>query len=540
MRRGIIAPTAIIEVTTRNYILPILIFLYAGLIPAIFALRAEAQVAEFEMPEGGVLTVQGEDFVFEQISVVQGEEIVLQDRAAWHGGVTASYSDETGQFALETEHVEAIFDGPNVTRLEAGPQVVMTGYGGRARFECTNVHIDFPTADGEANEYRGICTDVAGYYLADSYQLGLEGNRQYQVNFTASVARLSPGEAVLESPTISLGDLEDPDLAISSEDIRFIIGPDPETGDRIVLGARAENVTLSVFGIKFEVIPFPVWRGFVSRDEPGWEISLPGIGWEGDEYLRIDQRIAYNFEMGSFDQGPRLVFRINSFPFDRTYPEVMADCGWEDVYADVRVGYRREEDRNGDPVPVRAEPEITVGMNPVNLGDTGLSFRASTFWGHLRDMQSGPDLDRWGYGASLVQKDIPLDGFSLGTRVDFEDIYYRDGNNYSTLDGRVHLRYVDPPRWGATLTYSRIYDWGLTPFRFDLPRAREELGLRQQTRFSERWGAGFDWAWDFNDDEFERQECHLTYIFDSFQVSVGWDFTDDEVMAEVALPGSLK
>ena len=487
-----------------------------------------------------MLIVEGEDFVFEQISVVEGEGIVLQDRAVWQGGVTASYSDETGDFVLETELVKAVFDGPNVSRLEAGPEVTMTGYGGRARFECANVEIDFPTVDSETDEYSGLCTDVHGYYLAEAYQLGLEGETQYEVNFTASVARLSPGEAVLESPTISLGDLESPDIAISSGGIRFVIGPDPETGDRIVLAARAENVILSVFGIKFEVIPFAVWHGFVTHDEPGWEISFPGIGWEGEEYLRIDQRIAYNFEMDSFDWGPRMVFRIDSFPFDRTYPEIIVDGGWEDIYASVRTGYRREEDRNSDPVPVRAEPEVTVGMYPVDISDTGLVLHASTFWGHMRDMQSGPDLDRWGYRAGLVHRDILLGEFSLGTQVVFEDLFYEDGNNYSTLDGQVRLRYVDPPKWGATITYHRIYDWGLTPFRFDFPQAREELGLRQQSRFSRRWGGGLDWAWDFNEDEFDRQECHLTYIFDSFQVSVGWDFTDDEIIAEVALPGSLK
>ena len=171
--------------TTRNYILGTLILLYAGLIPALFPSRINAQAAEFKLPEGGILLVEGEDFVFEQVSVVKGEEIVLQDRAAWRGGVSTSYSDESGDFLLETEHVEAVFEGPNVARLEAGPQVTMTGYGGRARFECANVLIDFPTPDGDAEGYSGICTDVHGYYLAEAYQLGLEGETQYEVNFTA-------------------------------------------------------------------------------------------------------------------------------------------------------------------------------------------------------------------------------------------------------------------------------------------------------------------------------------------------------------------
>jgi hypothetical protein len=165
---------------------------------------------------------------------------------------------------------------------------------------------------------------------------------------------------------------------------------------------------------------------------------------------------------------------------------------------------------------------------------------ASTFWGHLRDMQNGVDFDRWGYSARLDHPGVSLGRFKLSTSMEFSDLYYEDGNNYRLLDGLVRLRYVDPPRWGASLTYRRIHDWGATPFTFDIPRTTEEIGLREQTRFSRRWGGGFDWAWDLVEDEFERQQCHLTYIFDSFQVSLGWDFADDTARAEVALPGSLK
>ena len=130
--------------------------------------------------------------------------------------------------------------------------------------------------------------------------------------------------------------------------------------------------------------------------------------------------------------------------------------------------------------------------------------------------------------------------FNLNGVLLFDDSFYDNGDNYRTLEGRCRLRYVDAPRWGASLTYRKILVWGDTPFRFDEPQVREEIGLRELTRFSRRWGAGFDWAWDLWDDEFERQECFVTYIFDSFQVSFGWDFANGTARAELALPGSLR
>jgi len=155
-------------------------------------------------------------------------------------------------------------------------------------------------------------------------------------------------------------------------------------------------------------------------------------------------------------------------------------------------------------------------------------------------MGYGLDLDRWGYRTVLDHRGLPLGDLRLSGRLDFKDLYYQGGGSYSVLDGRVRLRYVDPPHWGASLTYRRIVEWGLPEFRFDVPQVIEEIGLREQTRLCRRWGAGFDWAWDLARDEYERQECHLTYIFDSFQVSLGWDFAGETAKVQFALPGSLR
>jgi len=511
------------------------------LIPGVIAPLASpaqlhAQEAGLTLASGETLTVQGEDFTFEQVrSVVEGEEVLIE-RAIWEGGVTARF----GEIELQTGHVEALFDGPDVTRLEAGPQVVVTGMQGRARFECADVLIDFPTQEAEGGAYTGTCTDVHGYYLANAYELGLEGHDQYEVNFTARVATLSPDTAVLESPRLTLGDLDHPDVAIQSRSMELVIGENPETGNRELLGAGLANLSVVIFGYRLNVVPFRLWRGFVHGREPGWAVRLPRIGWEGDEYLRIDQSATYNFALESVDEGPRLIFRIDMFPFSRSYPEIMADVEWSGLGANMRAGYRREEDEDYNPVPTRAEPEVALRLLRVPVGTSDIGFSARTFWGHLRDMGTGLDLDRWGYSATADHPGIPLGEFRLTGVVDFTDLFYEGGHRYRILDGTVRLRYADAPRWGASMSYRRINDWGLAPFRFDTPQIREEIGLREQTRFSRRWGAGIDWSWNLEEDEFERQELHVTYIFDSFQVSLGWDFADETVRATMGLPGSLR
>ncbi len=514
--------------------------IFAWTFLCVFPVILYAQETSFDLPEGGHLIIEGENFTFEQVvSTVDGEEIILE-HAIWDGRVTAHLSTVDGDILLETGHIEVVFEGENVTSLIAGPEVMFTGLDGRALFECVDVLIDFPTSVAGDETYSGICHDVHGYYLADAYQLGLEGDDQYEVNFTADTVRLGRDEAILESPCLSLGNLDNPDVAISSGDINLRIGTHPDTGERDLLGARLSNLSVSFFGNRLNVLPFPVWRGFVPSHEPGFRTSLPSIGWEGSEGPRIDFAPVYTFNMQSVDVGPRIIFRMDTFPFARSYPEIIADVEKDNLYFETRTGYRREEDSAGDPVPTRAEPEITFGLRRIPVGDTKFGIRASAFWGHLRDMRDGPDLDRWGWRARLDHGGIPVGDFKLSGSLEYSDLNYELGSNYRILDGRVRLRYVDPPHWGASLTYRRVRDWGLTPFLFDKPQVVEELGLREQSRFSRRWGAGFNWAWDFASDEFERQECHLTYILDSFQVSLGWDFANESIKVYFALPGDLK
>jgi hypothetical protein len=519
--------------------LPLILTIVVTLL-CVFAGALHAQEAEFDIGMGISLIVEGEDFVFEQVlSTVEGEQ-VIEERAIWDGGVTARFIAGESEFTLDTDHVEVLFDGADVTRLEAGPKVIFTAMEGKARFECADVFIDFPTVADGMRFYSGVCRDVYGYYLAEAYELGLEGDEQYKVNFTADTALLGPDTATLESPALSLGDIDNPELAIRSRGMDFIIGEHPETGARELLAVRLANLVIDLYGNRVELMPFPLWHSFVDRHEPGLNIRFPMMGWEEDEYLRIDFRPSYDFNEESLDDGPRFTLRLDTFPFARTYPEIIGYARLGEFFVEGRTGYRREEDSEYEPVPTRAEPEFITGIRRIPLNDSGFGFHAEAFWGHLRDMRDGPDLDRWGYRASIDHTGIPIGPFTLKGMVEVVDYYYQGGSNYTVLDGVAHLRYVDPPHWGISFIYEKTHDWGESPFVFDVPQVIEELGVREQSRFSRRWGAGFDWAWDFADDEFERQECHLTYILDSFQVSCGWDFANETVRIRLDLPGSLR
>jgi hypothetical protein len=379
-----------------------------------------------------------------------------------------------------------------------------------------------------------------GSYRATAAELGLEGDQVYQVNFTAETAELTPDQAILNEPELSLGNLDHPDLAIRTRQLSAQIGVNSVTGQRGVLGVRVVNGSLSIFGLGLHLLQFPYYRGFVKIPEPGMAIPLPRVGWESDQGPYVDQSVYYNFLLSSFNEGPWLRFRVNTFPFDRTYPEISLGGKWNDLNFDLRTGYRREEDRDGDPVPTLADPELSVSPDPVALGDSGVMLRGRAFAGHLRDIGYDVETTRLGYEAALLYSIAFSDNAHLSSRVDWTDLYYGTSDNYQVLGGTVGFRYAEPPHWGATLSYTRTMDWGVTPFRFDTPKIREEIGLREQTRLDRRWGAGFDFAWDLDRDEFRNQELHATYIFDSFQVSVGWDLADQGLKIEFALPGSLK
>ena len=485
-----------------------------------------------------MLTVEGQRLVFEsRPTSVAGQEI-MQDVAVWDGGVTAQFAEIT----LETDHVEAVFTGPQVSQLKAGPQVRVTGLGGRAIFECADVLVELPVEGSGLTTYRGICNQVHGYFLAKAEELGLEGADQYEINFNAQVVRLEPLYAVLEWPQVSLGDLASPDIVLKSREITLQLKLNAEGGQEIQ-GARVANASLTIFGVKLRLLPFPYYRGFIKVPKPGWAFSLPVPGWEGGQGPYIDESLYYDFLSGSFDEGPRFRVCVQTFPLDRTYPEVGLDAKLSELKFDLRAGYRREEDPERNPVATRAEPELSIRLDRMRIGGGPrgvVGLRATVFGGHLRDLTHSVDLNRAGYQAVLDYPGVESGNFRLSGQLKFEDFYYEGGDNYRVLEGVVRLRYAAPPTWGATLSYNRTSDWGQTPFVFDVPRLIEGLSLSEQTRFSRRWGGGFDWEWDFSDDDFERQEIHATYIFDSFQMSVGWDFVGGDVQVRFALPGSLK
>jgi len=521
----------------RKYLPPFILF---WILILTFPSALFAQTAGFELAGEGYLKVEGETFTFEQISTVAGEEIVITERAVWEGGVVALMQSVDDEVRLETDHVELTFDGMNVTRLEAGPEVSVTGYHNRAVFTCRDLYIDFPTSGEDEDYYSGVCTDVHGYFLANADELGLEGDDQREINFTSSTMTLYKDSAVLERPKLSLGNIDNPEIALGAREIMFAIDEHPETSERTFIAARIDYVAVWFFGNRINVIPFALWKKLVKVPKPGFMLPMPNLGWEGDQGPYIDLWPSYNCMMEGCGDSPTIFFRTQIFPFDRTYPEIIGLVESEGVFGEVRGGYRREETYEGDPVATRAEPEFTFGHRWIPVYSDSVGLRLSASYGHIRDMTNGPDFNRFGWNARLEHRGVPVGIFTLKWDLDYHDFYYDNDENYQSLEGEVSLRYVDQPNWGTTLYYRTLYQWGSTPFAFDIPKTVEQVGVREQTRFSRHWGGGFDWSWDIEDEDFERQECHLTYIFDSFQVSVGWDFVDDAAQVYFALPGDLR
>lgn len=497
---------------------------------------ANAQVREFELQGGDLLIVEGKEFIYETRTSTVNGETVLQDVAVWKGLVRAEFSG----FILETGHLEAVFDGPEISYLEAGPEVKVTGFGGLAKFNTADMSVALLKDEEGRTKYSGVCNKVHGYYLAYAKDLGLEGTGEYEINFRAESMILEPEYAILNYPELTLGDIDKPDFSIRSRKIRFEIGIRPGTSETAILSARLDNASASIFGVRLNFRPFPYTRTFFRPDEPGWDYPLPKVGWYSDEGPFVDQSTYYNFMLPGFDEGPQVYFHALSFPMDRTYPDAGIRAGWNDLTFDLRAGYLRREDSNGEPVPARVEPELSISSDRISLLDSSYYLTLSGFAGRMKDLEYNYALNRYGWVAALDGSSRISENLTLSGKVNFKGYLYEGGHEYSVLDGSFTLRYVEPPHWGASLIYRKSYNWGLTPFRFDVPDVGEELRLREQTRLSKDWGAGFDWAWDFEKEEFSRSEINLTYIFDSFQVSMGWDFSGNKIALKFALPGSLK
>ncbi|MCX6645168.1 MAG: hypothetical protein NTY09_02245 [bacterium] len=210
---------------------------------------ARAQESSLLLPGGDKLIVEGDSFVFEQNYVDVDGEQVLQESAIWDGNVTATFQD----VILTTGHVVAFFDGDQVTRLEAGPEVDVTGYMEKAHFECQDMVIDFPTSEADAGVYTGICNDVKGTIIASPSDFGYDMTDEYQVNFIADTAEVGPDSATLDHPVLSLGNIDDPDFAVLSRSVSFTIGTRPGTDNRGILKLEAENLSISVFGTRLNI-----------------------------------------------------------------------------------------------------------------------------------------------------------------------------------------------------------------------------------------------------------------------------------------------
>ncbi|MFH1677037.1 MAG: hypothetical protein ABIC40_08420 [bacterium] len=512
-----------------------LIVLIAGALPfPVFAEESDM----LELYGGDTLYVEGEEFSFsEETGVIDGEEVRIET-AVWKGNVTARF----GMITLTTGKVTVIFDGAEVDRLEAEGDVVLTEQGGRAKFSCSDIVVNFPTSTGVLETYTGILNQVTGSYLLGADDLKTEGIKEIRVNFRAESVRLDPNEAVLEKPVISIGDLDRPEFAMLSDFAKLAIGPHTVSGDMAFLDIRAPNVTIELFGNRINLLPFPVRSGFTHSRDPGWGISLPSFASdeEAGSGFHLNEEISYDFADKGIDNGPFFILRLDSYFSERIYPEIRYEGETGNFTGGIRTGYRRKADIDNNVSTVLSLPDIYFDSAGMPLGLGGLEYDGGVFWGHLIDNKNDIVTDRWGWHGSIGHPGYEIDNFSIFGGINFRDNYYRNGDFYRRLGWRAGVGHINPSHWSSTLTYQRNYQWGKTPLRYEIPLSASMITLEENHRFADRWGGGFELGWDFTEDHFERKIWHLTYILDSFQVSLGWDFENKTITMGFDLPGSLR
>ena len=88
-------------------------------------------------------------------------------------------------------------------------------------------------------------------------------------------------------------------------------------------------------------------------------------------------------------------------------------------------------------------------------------------------------------------------------------------------------------------TYHHREENGSSPFFHDVEEILDEINFRSRFRLTDNWGTGFDGRFDIDKDHFRDLEFLLTRSYNSFQMSIVWDFADGTAGVEFGLPGAL-
>ena len=460
-------------------------------------------------------TVEGKQFSFKET-----EEGIV---SVWEGSVRAS----SQQIIIQTEHLELYLTvDDKVKSIKAGPEVniELVEDTASANVSGSSFEYDFETQTGHVgNSVIELKANPIAFNLPQGYN--------YWIYILSDSADIIEGDLFVKNPKVRLNSLDNPEVEVRGKELSIrSIGKERRM--------RIKQVSVSVFGYKIFYYPWSYDKLLTKRAAGGFSSDPPKFG-IGDGGFEIDQKFFYTFVNPPL-KNKALVFRFDVFTNDRWYPEIMlSDLGEKRLW-DLKYGFERLDDHQGDYVRVFHNPDFNFRF-PSSSIFNNFTFSSGLDWGRIEEPKREVEESRFGVHASLTRKPIRLGNpnNTLNIEGDWQKQFYSNGDEYEVFTRSIGVRHIEKEHFSIAVTYYHRDDKGTSPFLHDKEEILDELKWRFRTHISKSWGGGLDARYDFEKSHFRDLELIATRIYDSFQMSIKWDFADKALKAEFGYPGML-
>lgn len=441
--------------------------------------------------------------------------------AIWEGKVVA----HTEQIIIETERLELEMIGDNrIKSLKALPSVTiqLTQDQAQAKISGDEFVFDFETQSGHV---RNSVIEI--HVSPDAFDL--PSDRDYRLFILAETTDIVSNDISVENPELRLNSITDPEITFECHSLTI----DTYNNRRY---AHVKKPSFKLFGLRILTYPWTYHRALTSKSKHGFVVEIPRLG-TGASGFEIDQKFTLAMS-GGILKNKFYTFRTDIFTNDRWYPEIGLSDDSGLLLWDIWYGYERGEDIIDKKILVTKKPDFNLKLAPQVIlkkyeVKTGLDY------GIIEEPSRNADSDRLGFNFSVRRKPIPLGSQNCNLEFDMEykKSFYSDDMRYEVFTRGIGIKHTEKNKFSLGVKYYMRDDKGESPFLHDREKILDELNLRSRWSLSENYGIGIDGRYDLDKDHFRDLEFLVTKIFNSFQMSVGWDFSDSQAEIEFGLPG---
>lgn len=462
---------------------------------------------------------------------IEGDQFTFKETpegtiSVWEGNVYA-YSK---QVSIRTDRLEVgLMEDDRIRTLKASPdvsiQITDENSGSQALITGKVFEYNFETESGRVED--SIIELILGPEAFD-----LPKDAQYKLYILADSTNIVNGDLDVDQPKILLNSLDNPELTLVCKKVGIITYENKRY-------LKISNVSVRLFGIKILDFPWDYYRSLTSTIRSGFYVEIPSFG-SGDGGMEIDQKFYFTFRDGFF-QDKYFTLRADIFTADRWYPEIALSettgkCNWDILY-----GYERQRrDFMDESVKVFRNPDFNwrfKDYEPIRnfMVDGGVMY------GYLEEQQRRVDSSRLGFHLGVKYDPIPLGNpdTTLLLGGGWRGNYYAGNEDYQVFSGSIGVNHIDKGKYSIGATYYKREEIGYSPFVHDREDVLDEAEFRSRIRLADEWSTGVNVRYDIENEKYRDAQLYIIRLFNSFQVSLGWDFADNNAKLEFGIPGSL-